>query len=192
MNIAIYGGTFDPLHKGHKAIIERLSTMYDRVIVVPTTIRYYKKNNCMFSFNYRVDELKKYTKLFNNVEVDDLEFDAPYDWRFIDTLNKLIEKYPDNKFFVAMGSDSFQTFQSWHRWQDIIKLATLVVFNRPGYNENLPIGIDHIWIKDIDIDVSSTKLREKMNEVLDEEKFEDYLLDLGWATDSNGDPIEFE
>ena len=42
--IAIYGLSADPLHKGHLEIIKYLSEHFDKVIVVPTTVRYYKKN----------------------------------------------------------------------------------------------------------------------------------------------------
>ena len=87
--IAIYGLSADPLHKGHLEIIKYLSEHFDKVIVVPTTVRYYKKNIQMFSFNERFETVKRKCECFKNVEVDDIERNAPDSWRYIDTLRKL-------------------------------------------------------------------------------------------------------
>ena len=59
MKIAIYGLSADPFHNGHFEIIKRLSKTFDKVIVVPTTIRYYKANAQMFSFDERFRVVQK-------------------------------------------------------------------------------------------------------------------------------------
>lgn len=193
--IVIYGGTFDPIHTGHIEIIKRLSEKFDKVIVVPTTIRYYKKNDCMYSFNHRFKKVNAAVENLENVEVSDIEREAPTEWRFIDTLRKIASGHIMDEleeYYVAIGSDSFQKFETWSEYEEILKYAKLVVFHRPGYEDNFP-NIEHEYISDINIDMSSTKLRAALEEVEEtiEDEFETYLSDIGWATDSNGDVYEF-
>ena len=125
--IAIYGLTADPLHKGHLEIIKYLSEHFDKVIVVPTTVRYYKKNIQMFSFNERFETVKKKCECFKNVEVDDIERNAPDSWRYIDTLRKLssgriMKSLDEYQYYTVMGSDSWQNFTTWESYEEKCRL----------------------------------------------------------------------
>ncbi len=169
--IAIYGGTFDPCHEGHIEIIKRLSKDFDEVIVVPTTIRYYKVNTQMFSFNERYEQMKLRCKAFSNVTVSDIERDVDNSWRFIDTLRrlasgKIMNSLNEYQYYVVMGSDSFQKFKTWCDYEEILKRAKLLVFRRPGFEDNFPEDIEYEYIKDIDIKISSTEIREELREKL--------------------------
>lgn len=185
--IAIYGGTFDPIHKGHIEIIKWLSNHYDKVIVVPTTIRYYKKNAQMFSFNERFRRAQQKCEDMKNVEVLDIEREVGQGWRFVDTLRqimsgKLMKSLDEYQYYVAIGSDSFQKFETWCDYEDILKRAKLLVFRRPGYEDNFP-NIEHEYITDVNEDVSSTKIREEIREELDssfDEMMDDLSFCKGW------------
>ena len=119
MKIVIFGGTFDPWTSAHQEITERLSANYDKVLVVPTTVRYYKVNKQMFSFNERFEMACKKTEAIKNVQVCDIERSVDDNWRFIDTLKKVIElKGTENQFYVAIGSDSLQKFKTWAEWEN--------------------------------------------------------------------------
>lgn len=143
MRTVLFGGTFDPWTSAHQEIVERLSSLYDKVIVIPTNIIYYKGNNHMFSFDERFKMAVENVNVIkqNNssavIEVNDIERNVDKNWRFIHTLKKIIEGSQD-EFFYAIGSDSLQRFTSWYEWEEILKRVKLVVFNRPGYTENLP------------------------------------------------------
>ena len=186
MKIAIFGLTADPFHAGHLEIIKRLSERFDKVIVVPTTIRYYKKNEQMFSFNERFEVVKKGCENFNNVEVSDVERFADSGWRFVDTVRQLtsgkfMSSLKEYEYYVAMGSDSFQNFKSWCDYEEILKRAKLVVFHRPGYEDNFPTDIPYEYIEDINLDISSTKLREDLRKKLYEDYFDEMIDDLSWC-----------
>lgn len=178
MKIVIFGGTFDPWTSAHQEITERLSKSYDKVLVVPTTIRYYKVNKQMFSFNERIEMAAKKVSELKNVEVCDIERSVDDNWRFIDTLNKAIEQFgKDNEYYVAIGSDSLQKFKTWHEWEKILQLAKLVVFNRPGYTTEFP-DIEYEYLP-MENSISSTILRKKLVQFMSDEEFED-LLDEDW------------
>lgn len=176
--IAIYGLSADPLHKGHLEIIKYLSEHFDKVIVVPTTVRYYKKNIQMFSFNERFETVKKKCECFKNVEVDDIERNAPDSWRYIDTLRKLssgrfMKSLDEYQYYTVMGSDSWQNFTTWESYEEILKRSKILVFKRPGYEDNFPdLPFEYV---DMNIDISSTEIREKMRKSFEEFLFDDIL-----------------
>lgn len=105
-------------------------------------------------------------------------------WHYIDTLCDLRSSYnasgltdwfktSDNKWYTVIGADQLKFFKNWHRWEDILKLSTLVVVN--GRNgETVESDIPHI---DIQIDqsfenVSATKIRNEFRGK--ENGFEEY------------------
>ena len=176
--IAIYGLSADPLHKGHLEIIKYLSEHFDKVIVVPTTVRYYKKNIQMFSFNERFEVVKRNCECFKNVEVDDIERNAPDSWRYIDTLRKLssgkiVKSLDECQYYTVMGSDSWQNFTTWESYEEILKRSKILVFKRPGYEDNFPdLPFEYV---DMNVDISSTEIREKMRKSFEEFLFDDIL-----------------
>lgn len=178
MRKVLYGGTFDPLTKAHYEIIRRLSEKFDEVIIVPTTIRYYKKNTQMFSFNERCEFIASKLKDFKNVYISDIERNAADTWRFIDTIEAFVDKSTDEWYF-AMGSDSIETFKTWGNYEKILQLVKLVVFHRPGH-ENLPTDIPFEYIEDMNMDISSTKMREILRKTI-EEDFDLMIDDMTWG-----------
>ncbi len=176
--IAIYGLSADPLHKGHLEIIKYLSEHFDKVIVVPTTVRYYKKNIQMFSFNERFEAVKRKCECFKNVEVNDIERNAPDSWRYIDTLRKLssgkiVKSLDECQYYTVMGSDSWQNFTTWESYEEILKRSKILVFKRPGYEDNFPdLPFEYV---DMNVDISSTEIREKMRKSFEEFLFDDIL-----------------
>ena len=96
MNIAIFGGSFDPLHKGHLEIIKKLFDDFkmDKVIVIPTNVSYYKKNKAMFTYDKKIEICKllidndeKLKSL--NIEVSDIERNIKDDEGFAHTILRL-------------------------------------------------------------------------------------------------------
>jgi nicotinic acid mononucleotide adenylyltransferase len=90
-------------------------------------------------------------------------------------------KSPDDyQYYVAIGSDSFQKFKTWCDWEEILKRAKLIVFRRPGFEDNFPEDIAYDYVSDIDLDVSSTKLREEIRkEIYDD--FDEMMDDLSFC-----------
>lgn len=190
----------------HMEIIERLSKKFDKVIVVPTNVNYYKNykghDRAMFSFTERYDTLVEKCKNLENVEINNVERDVVEGWRFIHTLKKLMgytityddyEKIKSHleeakeEWYVAMGSDSLQNFKTWSEWENIIKIAKLVVFNRPGYTDNFPTDIQYEYLE-MNNDISSTKVRknllsliDKFEDRIEEDDFDIWVDDMTWG-----------
>ena len=92
------------------------------------------------------------------------------------------------KYYVAIGSDSFQSFKTWYGWEEILKKVNLIVFRRPGYEDNFPQDIPFTYISDINMNISSTQIRKNL-ETFD---FEDFMIDIGFSLDKDGKPLDFD
>jgi cytidyltransferase-like protein len=78
--IALYGGSFDPLHSAHKEIIKHLSKHFDLVILIPTNVTYYKANTPMFTFDDRCKVISNEIAKYDNVVISTIEKNIPENW----------------------------------------------------------------------------------------------------------------
>lgn len=185
MKIGIFGATLDTIHDGHKAIIDDMLKRVDVLYIVPTSISYYKKGKVLHDFEERYSIIKQRVYYgvvqkpdYNKIIVSDIERDKGADWGFVDTLKVIKKRYPNQEIFTALGADSFINLPTWRDYKTVIANTKFVVYNRPGYNVNdYPKDIPYEFVN-ISFDCSSTKDREKIRGMTDEE-FED-LLDESW------------
>jgi len=80
----------------------------------------------------------------------------------IDTLKELKTKHPGAKFYLLMGGDNLRTFHRWKDPQGIIKLANLVILNRPGFDRNYPKRWPYVKINMPAVDISSSDIRQRL------------------------------
>ena len=183
MRIVIFGLTGDPFTSAHMSIVRQLSERFDKVLVVPTTIRYYKKNTQMFSFNERYEAIKSKVSNISNVDVLDTERNVDEDWRTIDTIWWLqcnCEFPKDAEWYYAMGADSFVQFPTWSQYESILNKVKLVVFGRPGVSKESFPKIEHEFIE-MNMDISSTKLRAKIVEFMSRDDFDEMIDDMSFT-----------
>ena len=142
--IAIFGGTFDPIHLGHLRLALELQEKYKfkSVLFVPCKNPVLKKKP-IASLKHRIAMLKLAIKNQPNFSVDESELDRSGPSYMIDTLVNLKEKMPKEKLSLIIGSDAFDNFSQWRCPEDIISLAKLVVVPRDR-NETLPISSTQI------------------------------------------------
>jgi nicotinate-nucleotide adenylyltransferase len=141
MRIAFFGGTFDPVHRGHIAIARAAAEQFglDEVIFAPVGRQPLKTNPPEASFRDRVamarlacaDADGSKAKLLVS-EVDAARPDGEPNYT-VDTLRELAEARPDATLFAISGADSFLTFRSWRDPDVLLELAEWIVFSRPGF-----------------------------------------------------------
>ena len=188
MNIAIFGGSFDPYHDGHQAVIEKaLQTLdIDKLFVVPTYLNPFKKT-FYHDENTRLENVKQKLKDFEKVEVLDYEVQQKRAVFTIETIKYLKNKFDLDKIYLIIGADNLEKLDSWHSIDEIKRLVTFVVATRG--NTKIPQKFKKLDVKK---DISSTKIRRKMIvdkivKFLDEKKLEnievfdmrdkDYIVD---------------
>lgn len=169
MRIAIYGGSFNPMHRGHEQIVEYIlkNLDMDKIIIVPVGIPSHRENNLEQS-DTRLKICREIFKDNSKIEVSDIEIKSDGKSYTYDTLIKLIEVYgKNNEFFEIIGEDSLKNFKTWKNYKELLKICKLIVFRR---NDDEDKEIDKEFLKNSNIIIlknkyynySSTEIREKV------------------------------
>ena len=137
--IGIFGGSFDPIHKGHieslKSVIKKLNL--SKVLVIPNKVSPLKDLSVASSLE-KIKMLEIAFKDFKEIEIEDYELKKEGPSFMIETLQYLDGKLGKKKhFLLIIGEDSFQSFHRWKNYQHIIKMTSLLVMNRPGLDNDL-------------------------------------------------------
>lgn len=161
MRIAIFGGSFDPVHIAHVAIVsEALKQLnVDKLIVVPTYLNPFK-NSFYLEPCARFKLLSKVFHEFEKVEICDFEINQQKISYTIDTVNYLKNLYNPSKIYFILGDDNIKSLYKWHKIDELKELVEFVVASRKGFNS---IEAKNFKRLDVNIDISSTNLRSNMN-----------------------------
>ena len=178
MKIAVYPGSFDPLHIGHRAILEYLTDAggFDSVYLVVSPQNPFKDPakalNARRRFEAACAAVAKYPLL--RVKVDDIELGmAPPNYT-IRTLDALRLREPGNSFSLVIGADNIGGLPRWRCFRRLLSEFDIVVYPRPGYDA--PALLEKLRqlcrrrhlrcrISLIDapmVDISSTRIREAL------------------------------
>ncbi len=138
MNIAVYSGSFNPLHIGHLAIMKHMTDEagYDYVYLVVSPKNPLKDGISSGSGRQRyeaaVEAVCRHPEL--KVWVDDIELEMPEPHYTIRTLDALREREPDNSFTLVMGADNLADIRRWRDYSRILKDYGVAVFPRNGFD----------------------------------------------------------
>jgi nicotinate-nucleotide adenylyltransferase len=172
MKIGLFGGSFDPIHRGHIEPVQeaRRRLGLDRVIYLPTATPPHKPRRALAPAHarYAMVELALLGEEGLYASAHELAPDRPA--YTVETLEHFRREMPDAELHLLIGGDSFADFHHWVRWQEIAAAARLVVLTRPGWDlESFPLdpGVaalartDRVLLlQQSPVDVSSTRLRE--------------------------------
>lgn len=134
-HVAVYGGTFDPLHHGHLQVATALVEAFalDQLLFVPAAIPPHKRGAAISSPFHRMAMLALATAELPAIAVSPIELEAPDRPYTIETLCKLQHLMPASRLFFVMGADSFHDVTSWREYQRILTEYDVIVAIRPGY-----------------------------------------------------------
>lgn len=144
MKIGIYGGTFDPIHRGHMAAARAASGALglDKLLIIPDGTPPHKAQDaCGASGHHRLEMARIAADrlgLSIPVEVPDLELKRPGKSYTSDTLRQIHKRHPKDELWLLMGTDMFLTLHRWHEPEVILSLAGICAFGRAeGDGEDL-------------------------------------------------------
>ena len=135
MKTGIFGGAFDPIHKGHIYMAQKAMEEYslDRLFLVPSGHSPNKMENAMTAFSHRYNMCKLAARAVPGIEVSDIEIkDKSTSYTYV-TLQKLKALYPQDELYFIMGGDSLDYFETWMRPDIIAKTAIILVRVRENF-----------------------------------------------------------
>ena len=168
--IGIFGGSFDPPHKGHIEIskISLKKIKLKKIYWVITKKNPFKKKP-FFSLKQRLMRSKKAVKKYKKIKVLYLD-DKIKSSKTINVINYFIKIKRQKNLCLILGSDNLLNFHKWTSWKKIVKLTKLIVFSRKWYDRkgNKSTVTKYYknkitFIKNRPIIISSTKLRKKLD-----------------------------
>ncbi|MBL1321256.1 MAG: nicotinate-nucleotide adenylyltransferase [Methylophaga sp.] len=181
-SIGILGGTFDPVHFGHLRpaldVADQLGL--DRIHLIPSA-RPPHRGEPQATPEQRLTMLQLAVKNNPQFVVDDRELHREGNSYTIDTLLSLRQEFPNSPLYLMVGTDAFSYIQTWHRWQELLDLAHIVVMQRPDetltmsdemtswYRQHLAINgaptqlAGKIWRVNVtQLAISATEIRTKI------------------------------
>lgn len=169
MKIGLYGGSFDPLHFGHLNLAIELKEKWelDEVWFCPAKISPFKTHLAPVDPAHRIEMLKCAIGDIPGFSLLDIEVKREGPSYTVDTLLDLRRQFPQHRFYLLMGEDVLPKFFKWHKPDEIVTLATMLVGQRDGAAEilgdpEIQKALKKGMTKTRVMDISSTEIRERL------------------------------
>ncbi len=160
MKRIIFGGTFDPIHKGHESILKSAMqhTGATSCILVPNLKTTYKQTT-----TNPIDRLNmvKIVAQKNHWDVSEYEISQTNQVSYtINTVKHFKALYPMDELYLLIGSDQLNVFDTWYQYQDILNYVTLLIYPRSNYDKSLLNKYHAFAINDNQIFTNSSDIRK--------------------------------
>ena len=163
--IALYGGTFDPVHSGHLEIARKVSELFEieKVLFIPAQVAPHKVGRPVTEPIHRYAMLALATQNDPRLLISSFELDAPGRRYTVDTVEHFQRSFGDStELFFIMGADSWSEITTWREWERLLKAINHIVVTRPGHevDQTLPAPEARVFFTDAVMkDVSATSIR---------------------------------
>ncbi len=174
MTVALYGGSFNPIHLGHLEAAEATATQLnaDKVIFIPTAQPPHKDiAEQSPDAKMRLEKVKLATENIPKFEVSDFEVNSGEHPNYtVNTIAHFKKIYPNDRLVLMLGADMFLSFETWYKFEEILENAELAVFPRAEGDlekiEQFAIVVREKYsatvnvISKIPLEMSSSEIRE--------------------------------
>jgi nicotinate-nucleotide adenylyltransferase len=158
LKIAIYGGTFDPVHHGHLILAREARELFgfEKVIFVPAAVSPFRSFPAA-NGQIRLSMLQAAIEGEPGFELEDCELHRPPPSHTIDTIEEIRTRTRDAQIYCLIGEDNLPTLEKWHRFDELRKAVQFIVLDRTGKPPDHPYPIVHRKI-----DISATEIRRRV------------------------------
>ncbi len=166
MKIGLYFGSFNPIHHAHLLIASHIlnENRVDKVWFVVSPHNPLKETQSLLNENHRYHLVNLAIEEDDRMRASDIEFTLPRPSYTSVTLAHLSEKYPQHRFSIIMGGDSFQNIRKWKNYQYILDNYPILVYNRPGFAIEEDIGQNIQVLNAPLLELSATRIRQLIRE----------------------------
>ena len=165
----IFGGSFNPIHNGHIALVRQLreAAGLDEVWLMVSPQNPLKQQAVLLDDRLRLRMARQALAGDRHIRVSDYEFHLPrpsYTWN---TLQALGQEFPDREFVLLIGGDNWERFPHWYRADDIVRNYRLVIYPRRGSAIDLSALPPTVTVVEAELlDISSTDIRRRVRDGL--------------------------
>lgn len=134
--VGIFGGTFNPIHKGHINLALNIvkNIRLDKVLVIPNNMPPHKKESHLLDGEIRYEMCRLACQEYPRLVVDDIEITQQGKNYTVNTLKRIARREENSKLYLIVGSDKFMKISKWVGFKEIMKLATICTTPR-NYGE---------------------------------------------------------
>lgn len=165
MKLAIFGGTFDPIHEAHLEVAREAAGRLhlDRVLFIPAAHPPHKAGATHASYADRLRMTELACEGDSRFQASPLEAGTVRSYS-IDTIEKLRAGLStglsaDDELFFIIGADAFSEIRTWRRWRDVARSVRFVVVSRPGHIYDVPPEVSLERLDTVEMAVSSSAIR---------------------------------
>jgi nicotinate-nucleotide adenylyltransferase len=164
MKIALFFGSFNPIHIGHLIIANYIAETQnvDKVWLVVSPHNPLKEKSSLLNEYDRLYLVNLAIDGNQKLEASNIEFFLPKPSYTIDTLTYLKEKFPQHEFSLIMGGDNLASISKWKNYELILKNHLIYLYNRPGHTVTKN-KMSHIKVLNVPyLEISSSFIRESI------------------------------
>ena len=169
--IALYGGTFDPVHIGHVEVARKVAEVFefDRVVFIPAQMAPHKIGRPVTEPIHRYAMLALATQDDPRLLISTFELDAPDRRYTVDTVEHFQRELDaSTELFFIMGADSWSEITTWRDWERLLTMTNHIVVTRPGYEPTTThvgeLSRRVVFTDTVMNDVSATRIRQLASE----------------------------
>ncbi|MEO1941979.1 MAG: nicotinate (nicotinamide) nucleotide adenylyltransferase [Campylobacterales bacterium] len=158
--VALFGGSFDPPHRGHLEVVRQGLELLpvERVIVVPA-FQNPLKGGVSAPPPFRLRWLRKIFAEDPRVQISDWEIGQQRPVYWIETLSHFRKIYREGPLYWIIGSDNLKNLEKWYRWRELLELGELVVATRGEVDPRLLEKYQVKYLLPVQVPISSTRIR---------------------------------
>ena len=163
MRLALFGGTFDPIHNAHLTVAREAASQFhlDQVWFVPAAHPPHKSDLTAATYEDRFRMTELACQADPRFVASRLEAGESKSYS-LDTVER-VRALGEQPYFI-IGADAFAEITSWHRWQDLVRLTEFIVVTRPGHQYATPPGACVHRLETVALPVSSSEIRRQLTE----------------------------
>ena len=160
--LALFGGTFDPIHNAHLAIAQAAADLCGlaRILFIPSGKPPHRAVGTAASYEDRYAMVSLACELNPRFEPSRLEQGNTSSYS-IHTIERVLAQGQGPLYFL-IGADAFAEIRTWHRWQDIVAAVTFIVVSRPGAQYSVPPTAHIVRLEEVHLEISSSEIRRRL------------------------------
>lgn len=164
--IALYGGSFDPVHTAHLKIARTalMELGLDKVVFIPAAASPLKRNVMQAGSEDRIEMLRLATEDEPAFEIDTREIERGGTSFTVDTVRSIQSDHKDSKLYWILGGDQLELLPNWRSIDELASMLTFIVFKRPGFSLEKP-SIPSLQLVEVEaplMEQSSSEIRERL------------------------------